>query len=145
MDIGMIVIHLAGGGAVVCRCEKERAGMRLTPAANAAELAAQAALALADQGVTLDEAGLYLCPDDLQLAAQLPPLTLPADSITFGAARALLYPEASSNTGWQRVHRDVKAGRLRVWRVGIGQDTRQYVSRAEVLGLVERRAAETTA
>lgn len=70
---------------------------------------------------------------------------LPADAITYGQARELLYPDASVNTGWQRVRRDAKAGKLRVWRIGIGQDSRYYLSRAEVVKLAEERTVSATA
>ena len=139
MDIGTIVIHVTSGRPVVSRCEEAPTGIRLLPAANAAALAAQATLALDNQGVSLNEEGLYLSSDELQAAAIFPPMELPADAITYGAARTILYPDMIPNTGWQRVRRDVESGKLRVWRVGIGQDRRQYVSRADIMRLVDKR------
>jgi hypothetical protein len=141
MDFGMVVIHVTGGRPVVSRCEAAPGGFALVPATNAVELEAQAAQVLAGHGAGLDQDGVYLCTDQLQAAAAFGPFILPADAITYGAARQVLYPEASPNTGWQRVNRDVKAGKLRVWRVGIAQETRQYVSRAEVLALLAERGA----
>jgi len=145
MDIGMIVIHLAVGTPVVSRCEQAPTGTRLIAATNAAALAQAAQKVLHGQGVALHEDGIYLCSDQLQALAEFPPLVLPADAISFGDARAILYPDASYNTGWQRVHRDVEAGRLHVYRVGIGQSTRQYVSRADVQKLADRRAQHVLA
>ena len=140
MDIGTIAIHLANGTPLVSRCEEAPNGVRFVPAMNATQLIDEARRVLAAQGVDLSEDGLYLCPNHLIEAAQFPPLSLPADAITFGTARTILYPDASSNTGWQRVRRDVEAGRLRVYRVGSGLDTTRYVSRAEVMQLAQERA-----
>lgn len=145
MDFGMVVIHVTGGRPVVSRCEEVPGGIALVPAANAGELEAEAARVIAGHRATLTQDGVYLCTDQLQAAAQFGPFVLPADAITYGTARQLLYPEASANTGWQRVNRDVKAGKLRVWRVGIAQETRQYVSRTEVLKLLEERGASAVA
>lgn len=145
MDFGMIVIHVTGGRPVVSRCEAVPGGVALVSATNAAALEDQAAQVIAGHGASLDQDGVYLCTDQLQAAAQFGPFVLPADAITYGAARQLLYPEASPNTGWQRVNRDVKAGKLRVWRVGIAQETRQYVSRSEVRKLLEERGASAVA
>lgn len=144
MDIGMIVIHFTGGRPIVSRCEEAPGGMTLVPALNAADLEAQAMRVMQGHGAPLDQDGVYLCTDQLQAAARFGPLTLPADAITYGTARQLLYPDASPNTGWQKVNRDVKAKKLRVWRVGIGQDTKQYLSRAEVLRLLEERTTPAT-
>jgi hypothetical protein len=145
MDFGMIVIHVAGRRPVVARCEAVPGGTALVPAANAAALEDQAAQVLAGHGASLEQDGVYLCTDQLQAAAAFGPFVLPADAITYGAAQQLLYPDASPNTGWQRVNRDVKAGKLRVWRVGIAQETRQYVSRAEVMKLFEERGTSAVA
>jgi hypothetical protein len=145
MDIGMIVILQSAGRAVVSRCEEVPHGIALVPAANAAELEARARLVLQEFGATPSQDGVYLCTDQLQAEAQFGPLVLPADAITYGTARQLLYPDATPNTGWQRVNRDVKAGKLRVWRVGVAQEARQYVSRAEVLRLLEERSAPAIA
>jgi hypothetical protein len=144
MDSGTIGIHLVDGTPRVVRCEAAPHGLRLVPAFNTALLTAQAQQALHAQGVALHEDGLYHCPADLQAAAQFPAPTLPADAITYGTARTILYPDVSTNTGWQRVRRDVAAGHLRVYQVGIGQDVRRYVSRAEVLQRAERQTAQTT-
>jgi len=145
MDIGMIVIHFTGGKPVVSRCEEAPGGMSLVPALNAADLEAQAMRVMQGHGAPLDQDGVYLCTDQLQAAAQFGPLTLPPDAITYGAARLLLYPDATPNAGWQKVNRDVKAKRLRVWRLGVGHDTRQYLSKAEVLRLLEERSVSATA
>lgn len=145
MDIGMIIIHVTGGKPVVSRCEEAPGGMALAPALNAADLEAQAMRVMQGHGATLDQDGVYLCTDQLQAAAQFGPLTLPADAITYAEARQLLYPDVSPNTGWQRVNRDAKAKKLRVWRVGFGQHTRQYLSRAEVVRLLEERRVPATA
>lgn len=145
MDIGMIVIHVANGTPVVARCEEATQGMRLVPATNAVELADEAARVLSVRGISLDEDGLYLSTDQLQAVAQFPSLAFPADAITFSVARDMLYPDVSSNTGWQRVRRDTETGLLRVWRVGIGHDVRRYVSRADVQQLAASRAEHATA
>jgi hypothetical protein len=145
MDIGTVAIHLSHGTPLVSRCEEAPNGLRFVPATNAAELVDEARRVLALQGVDLSEDGLYLCPDHLIAAAQLPPLSLPADAITFGAARAILYPDVSPNTGWQRVRRDAAAGHLRVYRIGNGLDVTRYVSRAQVMQLAQERAANTAA
>lgn len=144
MDFGMIVIHLADGRPIVSRCEEVPGGVALVPAANAPDLEAQAMLVLRDLQADFSRDGMYLCTNELQAAAQFGPFVLPADAITYGAARQLLYPGTTSNTGWQKVNRDVKAGKLRVWRVGVGQDTRQYLSRAEVMKLLEDRSVPAT-
>lgn len=145
MDIGMIVIHFTGGRPVVSRCEDAPGGTALVPALNAGDLEAHAMRVMHGHGAPLDQDGVYLCTDDLQAAAQFTPLTLPNDAMTFREARQLLYPDVTSNTGWQRVNRDVKAKKLRVWRVGTGPDVRQYLSRAEVLRLLEERTVPATA
>ncbi len=145
MDIGIVVIHVTGGKALVSRCEEAPNGVRLVPAANAADLEPQAATFMQGLNVSFDQDGIYVCSDALQAAAQFAPLTLPADAITYGQARQLLYPDVSVNTGWQRVRRDAKAGKLRVWRTGIGHESRYYLSRAEVLKLVEERTVAATA
>jgi hypothetical protein len=63
--------------------------------------------------------------------AQFPPITLPGDLISYASARTLLYPDLESkNTGLQRVWRDVQAARLRAYRIGLGHEMRQFVSRA---------------
>lgn len=141
MDYGMIVIHVAGGRAIIARCEDVPGGTALVPATNAAELEHQAALVMKDHGAPLSQDGVYLCSNQLQATAEFGPFVLPADAIGFGAARQLLYPDATPNTGWQRINRDVKAGRLRVWRIGIAQETRRYVSRVEVTKLLDERDA----
>ena len=143
MDIGTIALHVADGTPRVVRCEAAPQGLRLVLALNTALLTEQAQQALAAQGIAGDEDGLYLCPDELQAAAQFPALALPADAITYGTARTILYPDVSTNTGWQRVRRDVEAGHLRVYRVGIGQEMRRYVSRAEVMQRAEAQTAQT--
>lgn len=145
MDFGMVVIHLVSGKPVVSRCEEVPGGIALVPAMNAVALEAQAMRVLRDLQADFSQDGVYLCTNELQTDAQFGPFVLPADAITYGAARQLLYPETTANTGWQKVNRDVKAGKLRVWRVGIGQDTRQYLSRAEVLKLIEERTVLATA
>lgn len=142
MDIGMVVIHLVGGKAIVSRCDQAPGGLQLVPAGNADTLMAAAAAALVEDGVEMDADGIYLCPDQIQVEAQFPSLVLPADAISYGDARAILYPDVSYNTGWQRIHRDVKARTLRVYRVGIGPSIRRCVSRAEVLALAERRTPQ---
>jgi hypothetical protein len=145
MNIGTIAIHLTHGTPLVSRCEEAPNGLRFVPATNAADLIDEARRVLELQGVDLDEDGLYLCPQHLSEAAQFPALALPADAITFGTARTILYPDVSTNTGWQRVRRDAEAGRLRVYSVGTGLDTTRYVSRAEVMRLAQARASDTAA
>lgn len=145
MDIGIVVIHVTGGKPVVSRCEEAPSGVRLVPAANAAELEPQAALLLQELRAPLDEDGIYVCSNALQTAALFSPLVLPADAISYGQARQLLYPDTNANTGWQRVRRDARAGKLRVWRIGIGHDSRYYLSRSEVLKLLEERTVSATA
>lgn len=129
------LIRLTNGQPVVTRSDNMPNGVRFVPATNADELTDAVRRVLAAQGVALDDAGLYLCPTELHESAQFPPLALPADAITFGTARTILYPEVSTNTGWQRDHRLVDAGRLRVYRVGSGLDTTRSVSRAAVMQL----------
>lgn len=145
MDIGTVAIYLSHGSPLVARCEDAPQGMRFIPATNAGQLADAAQQVLVAQGVDMHDDGLYLCPNELIETAQFPPLSLPADAVTFGTARSLLYPDVSPNTGWQRVRRDVDAGRLRVYRVGRGLNTTRYVSRAEVVQLAQHHTASSLA
>ena len=141
MDIGTVAIYLSSGRPLVARCEESPRGMTFVPAANAAVLEAAARRVLELDGVAMGEDGLYLCPDELIEAAEFPPITLPGDLITYAAARQLLYPDATPNTGLQRVRRDVQAGRLQAYRIGCGQEMRQFVSRAQVRQLARNQAA----
>lgn len=141
MDIGMILIQVQGGTALVVRCEEDGEGGRLLPAANAAELADEAARAVAAWfNATLAGDGLYLCTDQLQAAAQFPPLTLPDDAITLGEAGRLLYPEAPQKERWNRVHEIRTAKTLRIYRVGIAFEMKQYVSRSAAIQFVAQQA-----
>jgi hypothetical protein len=135
MDIGMILIQVKDGTAQVVRCEEDGASTRLVPAANAAELADWAARVVASFGATLDLDGRYLCTDDFQAAAQFSPLALPDDAISLGEAGRLLAPNASQQERWERLQRLQKARALRVYRVGIAFESRQYVSRAVAVQL----------
>lgn len=145
MDIGQIVVHLAHGVTTIARCDESPHGLRLTPAQNAEHLHEQARDWLVSQEIGLNEDGLYLCSDELQIEAQFPPITLPGDAITYAEARDILYPDLSPNAGWQRVHRDAEGGALQVYRVGSPQRVTRYVSRAQVLALAaSRRATEST-
>jgi len=139
MDIGMIVIQVANGTPIVVRCEAGADGTRPVPAGNAHELADQAARCLEAQGVMLDVDSFYLCCDELQSAAHFEPLPLPDDAMPYHTARSFLYPDVSPNDSWKLLHEDRKAGRLTVYRVGVGIDTRQYVSKAELVRLAEDR------
>ena len=140
MDIGMIVIHLVGGRAIVSRCEDSPDGLRLIAALNVDDFMAEAAAALIEDSVELDADGIYLCPDQIQAEAQFPPLALPDDVMSYGEARAMLYPDVSVNAGWEQIHADVKARRLRVYRIGVGQSIRRYAVRQEVLALLQSRS-----
>ena len=137
MDIGMIAIQLVGGVVQVVRCEYVDGKVQGVPARNTAALAQAARQALAVQGVAPDADGSYLCPDELQVAAQFPSLPLPDDAITLGAACTLLCPTVTSNEAWRHFNSHRARGAFTVYRTGVAQGTRQYVSRAEVLRLVE--------
>jgi hypothetical protein len=139
MDIGMIVIQVANGTPIVVRCEAGDDGTRPVPAVNAQELVEQAAGCLQAQGVMLDVDGFYLCSDELQSAAHFEPLPLPDDARPYHTARSFLYPDVSPNDAWKLLHEDRKAGRLTVYRIGVGINTRQYVSEAELVRLMEHR------
>ena len=104
MDIGMIVIQVKDGTALVVRCEEDGAGTRLVPASNTSEIADQAARAVAEWfDRTLDEDGLYLCTDQLQAAAEFSPLPLPTDTITMREAGMLLASNTSQQERWERI------------------------------------------
>lgn len=144
MDVGTIAIYLSGGTPLVARCDEASSGLTFVPALNANALVEAARRVLELEGVDLNADGLYLCPDELSAEAQFPPITLPGDLISFTTARTLLYPEVDSkNTGLQRVRRDVQAGRLRAYRIGLGHELRQFVSRAQVLQLAAQQAVAT--
>lgn len=144
MDVGTIAIYLSGGTPLVARCDEAAGGLTFVPALNADALVGAAHRVLELEGVDLSANGLYLCPDELSAEAQFPPITLPGDLISLATARTLLYPEVDSkNTGLQRVRRDVQAGRLRPYRIGLGHELRQFVSRAQVLQLAAQQAAAT--
>lgn len=141
MDIGMIVIHVQDGIAQVARCEEDGAGTRLVPAANAADLADQAARAVAGWfNRTLDQDGLYLCTDQLQAAAEFPPLPLPTDTITMREAGMLLAPHTSQQERWKQISALRKAATVRIYRVGTGPEVKQYVSRAAVTQFAAQQA-----
>lgn len=141
MDIGMILIQVKDGIALVVRCEKDGDSQRLAPAANAAELAHQVAQAIAGWfNATLDQDGLYLCPDDLQAAAQFPMLSLPTDAIPLSEAGRLLAPDASQNERWEYTHALRKTGALRVYCIGTGKEIKQYVSRAAAMQFAPQQA-----
>lgn len=140
MDIGMILIQVKDGTAQVVRCEEDGEGKQLVPATNAVELADWAARVVAGFDATLAQDGVYLCTDDLQAAAQFPPLALPADAISLGEAGRLLFPDASQNERWQRLQAMQKARASRVYRVGIAFASRQYVSRGAAMQLAARQA-----
>lgn len=143
MDIGMIIIQVQNGRAVIVRCEEDGDGVKLVPALNAQELEARAVRALSVQEVQLDQDGLYLATDNLQSDAAFPPLPLPKDVISYSAARQVLYPERMGEVGWECLRNDIRAGRLRVYRLGVGFETRQYISHAEVARLARQREVET--
>ena len=141
MDVGTIAIYLSDGTPLVARCDEAPHGLTFVPALNAPALVDAARRVLALEGVDLRADGLYLCPDELSAQAQFPPITLPGDLISYASARTILYPDVDSkNTGLQRVRRDVHAGRLRAYRIGSGQEMRQFVSRAQVLQLAAQLA-----
>jgi len=141
MDIGMILIQVKDGAAQVVRCEEDGEGKRLVPAANVVELTDQAAEAVAAWfNRTLDQDGLYLCTDQLQEAAEFPPLVLPADAITLGVAGRMLYPDVPQRERWKRVHELRTAPMLRIYRVGVAQGMTQYISRAAAKQLVAQQA-----
>lgn len=142
MDIGMIVIVVADGVAVVSRCEDSPDGERYVPAHNAMDLAARAAETLTGRGIDLTENGVHLCTDQLQAAAEFPPLRLPDDAAPFRYARETLYPTLSQNEAWPHIHEDMKVRRFLVYRTGIGQEIRTFVSRSEVDALASARASE---
>lgn len=141
MDIGMIVIHVQDGIAQVARCEEDGAGTRLVPAANAADLADQAARAVADWfNATLEQESVYLCTDDLQAAAEFSPLPLPSDTITMREAGMLLAPHTSQQERWEQMSALRKAATIRIYRVGTGPEVKQYVSRAAVTQFAAQQA-----
>lgn len=139
MDIGMIAIQVKDGAALVVRCEVDADGSeRLTLASNAAQLAEQAARVVAGHGASLDRDGLYLCTDELQAAAQFPPLALPNDAISLREASVLLLPEGTQDERWKRLSALRKARGLRLYRIGIAEGIRLCVSRGDVQRLAER-------
>lgn len=137
VDIGTIFIQVGDGAALVIRCEEDGDGVRLVPAANTEELAEQTIRAVAELGGTLDEDGLYICTNQLQAAAHFPPLSLPTDAITVGEAGTLLWPDASRAERWERLKTLRNAGTLRVYRAGLSEAMRQYVSQAAVMQVAE--------
>jgi hypothetical protein len=137
MDVGEIVLHVIDGKPLVVRCEAAVKGVSFMPALNADDLVEAARQALADDAISLDCDGLYPCPLELQDAARFAPLQLPADPITLAAAWDILYPDLDPKAGWERVHRAVKAGRLRAYMVGTGREIRRFVSRTQVLELAD--------
>jgi hypothetical protein len=146
MDIGTIVIYVTDATPLVARCEDAPAqGYRFVPATNATALIPAAQQVLALEGVQGTEDGVYLCPLELMEQAEFPPLTVPGDLISFARARDILYPDLPPNTGWQRVRRDVNAGRLRAYRVELDADAREYVSRTAALQLRRNMESEVTA
>lgn len=141
MDIGMILIQVKDGTALVVRCEEDGESKRLAPATNAADLADEAARAVASWfNATLEQDGLYLCTDDLQAAAQFPPLPLPDDTITMREAGMVLAPDASQQERWERLGALRKAATIRIYRVGTGPEIKQYVSRAAVTQFAAQQA-----
>lgn len=142
MDIGMIYIQVQGGTALIVRREEHGSDVRLVPAPNATELAGQAARVVAGLGGTLDEDGLFICTNELQAAAAFPPLPLPADALGIGEAGRLLWPEASRSERWERLKAMRDARAVRIYRVGLGEAMRQYVSQAVVERLAERDPAQ---
>lgn len=141
MDIGMIVVQLKEGVALVSRYEAGAEGATLVPAHNAADLTAAAAEVLARQQIALHGEGIYLCTDELQAAATFPPLEQPEDICSLREAERLLYPNATSGLAWEQLHEDMRARRIRTYRVGIGQNMRAFASRADVEALARARAA----
>ena len=137
MDIGMIYIQVTGGTALVVRREEHGSDVRLVPAPNATELADQAARFVATLGGTLEQDGLYISSNQLQAAAAFPPLPLPADALGVGEAGSLLWPDASRGERWERLRALRDAGAVRIYRVGMGEAMRQYVSQAVVEHLAE--------
>ena len=144
MDVGTIAITLQDGTPLVARCDALPEGLTFVPALNADELVPWARRVLESDGVDMREDGLYLSSNDLSAAARFPPLVLPGDLISYATARELLYPDVARNTGFQRVIRDVSAGRLQTYRIGIGQDMRRFLSRAQVQQLLEERRTSAT-
>jgi hypothetical protein len=142
MDIGMIYIQVTGGTALVVRCEEHGEDVRLVPAVNAAELADQAARVVAGLGGTLEQDGLYISSDQLQAVAAFPPLPLPADAMGVGEAGRLLWPEASRSERWEQLKAMRNAGAVRVYRVGMGEGMRQFVSWGTVARLAGRDPAQ---
>lgn len=137
----MIYIQVQGGTALVVRREEHGSDVRLVPAPNAAELADQAARFVTTLGGTLEQDGLFICTNELQAAAAFPPLPLPADALGIGEAGRLLWPEASRSERWERLRALRDAGAVRVYRVGMGEAMRQYVSQAAVERLAESSPA----
>lgn len=135
IDIGMIVIQVKDGSAIVAHCEASGDQVQLVPAANVEHLAERAAGVVLAQDGTLDKGGCYLCSDALQEVAVFPPLVLPDDAIPYHEARTLRYPDVSANDGWRLLHDDQRADRLRVYRTGVGITTRRFISRGAIEGL----------
>lgn len=140
MDIGTVAILLSEGKPLVSRCEVAPHGIVFVPATNAQELIPEACHILELDGIDLGDTGLYLCPNHLIEAAEFPSIQLPGDLVTYAAARDILYPDVSLNTGLQRIRRDVQAGRLQAYRIGYGTELRQFVSRGQVRVLARGQA-----
>ena len=141
MDTGMISIQVQGGTVLVVRREEHDSDERFVPAVNATELADQAARVVATLGGTLAQDGLYISSNELQATAAFPPLPLPADAMSVGEAGRLLWPEASRGERWERLKAMRDAGAVRVYRVGMGEGTRQFVSWGTVARLAGRDPA----
>lgn len=138
MDIGSIIIAVTSGTPRIVRCEAAPGGgTHLVSATNAAELDAATRENLAALGADLALDGLYPCPVHLREAAQFAQVVLPQDAITLAEAKDILYPGLEYKAAWARVHRDVAAGRLRAYSVGSASNPKRYVSRAEVVSLLD--------
>lgn len=144
MDRGSIIIAVTAGEPRVVRCEDAPGGgTQLVPAQNAGELASATRAALVGLGADLSVDALYPCPIHLIEAARFRAMELPHDAITPAQAKDILYPDLGYQAGWQRLHRDIEAGRLRAYMVGPARSPKRYVSRAEVEALAADPPAKT--
>jgi hypothetical protein len=141
MDVGAVVIHVAGGVARVVRTiPAATGGMEFEAAVNQDALGDAVQSAVHSLAIDLRRDGLYPCPLDLAAASDFVPLALPSDLITPAEARTMLFPDLNENAGWARLHRAMQSGKLRGYRVGSGVDARRFVSRAEVRAYATQNA-----
>ncbi len=138
MDIGSMLIQVVDGTPRVVRYEPgDPVGTRLVAATNTTDLVDTARDSLLNLGVAEPFAdGLYPCAQELKRQAVWPPLILPDDPIILAEARTILYPDLKPKVAWTKVHRLVRAEKLRAYAIGIDRP-RIVVSRAAVVQLAQ--------